>query len=202
MTLPEPQRRYECRLPRFTAEEPIGSVLRHVKRRHSSAPTPARRCLRFLPVGVVAALLFAFSSRASASLGGTSNSVEIDRAKMNASHQVVQRDTYAVHEITAPQGTVINEYVSADGRVFAVSWHGQFPPSMQQILGTYFDEYVAALKAQAQLNQTQPRVYGHRPLNLQLPGLVVQTGGSIGAYSGRAYIPDMLPQATIVGQIR
>ena len=75
-------------------------------------------------------------------------------------------------------------------------------PSMQQILGTYFQQYVAALQAQAQLNKAQPRVYGHPPLNIQLPGLVVQASGHMGAYSGRAYIPEMLPQATIIDKIQ
>jgi hypothetical protein len=158
--------------------------------------------MRWLPLGVMAALLLVFSPPASASLGGTSNSVETDRAHMNATSQIMQHDGYSIHEIKAPQGTVINEFISTEGRVFAVSWHGQFPPSMQQILGIYFDQYVAALKAQAQLSQTQPRVYGHRPLNLQLPGLVVQISGRTGAYSGRAYIPDMLPQGTMVGRIQ
>jgi hypothetical protein len=202
MKLPEPRRRDERRTPQLTDEDPMGSVLRHAKRRQSNARKPTRRFVRWLPLGVMAALIFVFLPSASASLGGTPNSVETDRARMNASHQIMQHDSYAVHEIKAPQGTVINEYVSTDGRVFAVSWHGQFPPSMQQILGTYFDQYVAALKAQAQLSQSQPRVYGHRPLNLQLPGLVVQTSNRTGAYFGRAYIPDMLPQATIVGQIQ
>jgi hypothetical protein len=146
--------------------------------------------------------MFAFSPPASASLGGASSSVEADSARMNASRQVTQHNSYAIHQITAPQGTVVNEYVSLEGKVFAVSWHGQFPPQMQQILGTYFEQYVAALKAQAHMNQAQPRAYGHQPLNLQLPGLVVQTSGQMGAYSGRAYLPEMLPQGTLVGQIQ
>ncbi len=153
-------------------------------------------------MGVAATLLLGFSPPASASLGGASSSVEADSARMNASRQVTLHNSYAIHQITAPQGTVVNEYVSPEGKVFAVSWHGQFPPQMQQILGTYFEQYVAALKAQAQLNQAPPRAYGHQPLNLQLPGLVVQTSGQMGAYSGRAYIPEMLPQGTLVGQIQ
>jgi hypothetical protein len=159
----------------------------------------AREGLRSLHVAVAATFLLGFSTPASASLGGTSNSVEIDRARMNASHQVSEHNAYAIHEMKAPHGTVVSEYVSPEGRVFAVSWHGQFPPQMQQILGTYFQQYATALKEQSQM---EPRVYGHRPLNIQLPGLVVQASGRTGAYEGRAYIPDMLPQGTIVDQIQ
>ena len=190
-------------LSQLTGEDSILTILRQAKRRPSqSAQTLARQCVRWLGVGVAATLLAGFSPAASASLGGTASSVETDSVRMNASRQVMDHDTYVIHEIKAPQGTVINEYVSQDGRVFAVSWHGQFPPLMQQILGTYFQQYVDALKSQSQLDQAQPRVYGHRPLNIQLPGLVVQASGHMGAYSGRAYIPEMLPQATIIDQIQ
>jgi hypothetical protein len=145
-------------------------------------------------------LLFGFSPPASASLGGNVSSVESDRAQMNASVQVTPHNSYATHEMQMPGGTVVDEYVSSDGQVFAVSWHGQFPPPMQQILGTYFQQYSAALQAQSGV--AQPKQYGHRPLNLQLQGLVVQTSGHMRAYSGRAYIPDQLPQGVTVNQIQ
>jgi hypothetical protein len=136
-----------------------------------------------------------FSLPASASLGGRANSIESDRAQMNASVRVTSHDTYEVHEVQAPGGTVVDEYVSAGGTVFAVAWHGQFPPPMQQILGTYFEQYSAAL-------QTRPKMYGHRPLNIQEQGLVVQTGGHMRAHFGRAYDPTLLPQGFAVNEIQ
>lgn len=114
---------------------------------------------------------------------------------MHASVQVMQHGTYAVQEMQAPGGTVVHEYVSPEGKVFAVSWHGQFPPPMQQILGMYFQQYSAALQA-------LPKHYGHRPLDIQQPGLVVQTSGHMRAHSGRAYIPGLLPQGITVDQIQ
>jgi hypothetical protein len=202
MTLPESHRPLR-RLSQLTGEEQVPSVLREAKPRCSiSAKALTRNFIKWLRLGAAATLLLGLSPLASASLGGTFNSVDTDRAHMNARVQVMQHDAFVIHQISAPQGTVVNEYVSPEGKVFAVSWHGQFPPSMEQILGTYFQQYVAALKAQAELNQAQGRVYGHQPLNLQLPGLVVQTSGHVGAYAGRAYIPNMLPQAMIVSQIQ
>jgi hypothetical protein len=145
------------------------------------------------------ALLLAMALPASASLGGNVSTVESDRAQMNARIQVTQHDAYAVHELEMPGGTVIDEYVSPGGTVFAVSWHGQFPPPMQQILGSLFQKYTAALQAQS--NATQPRIYGHRPLNIQEEGLVVETNGHMRAHAGRAYIPGMLPEGVTVDQI-
>jgi hypothetical protein len=149
---------------------------------------------RWMGWAAASAALLAFAMPARASLGGDVSSVESDRAQMNASIQVTQQKAYQVHEIQASAGTVVDEYVSAEGKVFAVSWHGQFPPSMQQILGTYFQQYSAALQA-------QPKTYGHRPLNIQEQGLVVQTGGHVRAYFGRAYVPDLIPAGVTIGQI-
>ncbi len=145
---------------------------------------------------IAAVALLASALPAFASLGGDVTSVEADRAQMAASVRVTQpSSTYSVHEIQSPQGTVVNEYVSPAGKVFAVTWRGQFMPQMQQILGNYFAEYSAAL-------QTQQRRYGHRPLNIQRPDLVVQTGGRMRDYFGRAYVPGMLPQGVSADAIR
>jgi Protein of unknown function (DUF2844) len=130
-----------------------------------------------------------------AALGGDVTSVEADRAHLKAtSLEVKPAGTYEVHPIQAPGGTVISEYISPTGRVFAVSWRGPFIPEMQQILGSYFQQYSAALGVK--------RPYGRRPLNIQESGLVVQTGGHMGAYFGRAYVPEMLPSSLKVDEIK
>lgn len=131
-----------------------------------------------------------------ASLGGSMNSVERDRAQMSARESVTHAAGYDVHEIRAQYGTVVDEYVASGGTVFAVTWHGPFVPQMQQVLGRYFQEYADALQAQ------QPQPYGHKPLNIQERGLVIQTFGHMGAYYGRAYLPDMLPASVQADQIR
>ena len=135
------------------------------------------------------------SCPALAALGGDLTSVDADRAHLKAtSLEVKPSEAYQVHPIQAPGGTIISEYVSSTGRVFAVSWHGPFIPEMQQILGSYFQQYSAALGAK--------RPYGRRPLNIQEPGLVVQTGGHMGAYFGRAYLPEMLPSDLKADEIK
>jgi hypothetical protein len=141
------------------------------------------------------ALLAGWSLPALASLGGNAGSVETDRAQMNAAVQVSDHDNYSVHAMRAPGGTVVNEFVTPEGKVFAVAWHGQFPPQLQQLLGTYFQEYTTALAA-------QEKHYGHRPLNLQTPDLVVQMSGHMRAYTGRAYLPDALPTGVTADEIQ
>jgi Protein of unknown function (DUF2844) len=139
--------------------------------------------------------LATLSLPALASLGGNLDSVGTDGAHMNARITVSSNDGFNIHQIQAPEGTVVDEYVSSTGTVFAVAWHGEFVPDMQQIMGTYFAQYSAAL-------QSQEKHYGHRPLNIKQSGLVLQTGGHMRDFFGRAYIPSLLPQGFDPGTIQ
>ncbi len=139
--------------------------------------------------------VFASSLPAAAVLGGDESSVEADSAHMKASVQVTQSNGYDIHQMRTPEGTTVNEYVSPGGRVFAVTWSGPFVPDMSQILGTYFQQYSNALQA-------QKKRYGRAPLNLQQPGLVVQMGGHMRAYYGRAFVPELVPQGVKSDEIK
>jgi|SRR5579872_249147 len=141
-------------------------------------------------------LIMGVAAPALATLGGDASSVEADRAHMNAAVSVNHTEKYDVHQIKTETGTVVREYVSSDGRVFGVAWQGPFMPDMQQLLGTYLPQYSAAAKAQ------KTGHVGHRPLNIQEPGLVVQNSGHMRFYSGRAYDPGLLPQGVSANDVR
>ena len=134
-----------------------------------------------------AVIPFLFSLMAFAALGGNVASIEGDRAQLNGSVTQRQTPAYTVHEIKGASGTVLREYVSSAGNVFAVAWHGQFAPDMRQLLGSYFDQYTAAVEADKSGH------VGRRPLNLRLPGLVIQTNGYMRAYHMRTFIPEQVP---------
>ena len=93
--------------------------------------------------------IFILPPRVSASLGGDYSSVESDRAKMQASLRSTTNNSYAVHQLTAATGVGVKEYVSAAGKVFAVSWKGPVPPALQQLFGSYYSQYAAPLKTNA-----------------------------------------------------
>ena len=74
-----------------------------------------------------------------AELGGDASSVQADQAYMQASLRTTTAQAYTVHEIQAPTGIIVREYVSpTSGKVFGVAWQGPWPPDMRQILGNYF----------------------------------------------------------------
>jgi Protein of unknown function (DUF2844) len=123
-----------------------------------------------------------------AALGGDESSVQADQAQMHASLRTTHNAAYTLHELQAADGHVVREYVSPSGSVFGLAWQGPSKPDLQQLLGTHFDEYMQA--AQAALAKRR----GHGPLVVNLPGMVVVSGGHMRAFSGRAYLPQMLPQ--------
>lgn len=131
-----------------------------------------------------------------AGLGEDVRSVPADQAHMQGTLRTTQSSAYTVHEIQSATGTIVREYVSTSGTVFAVAWQGPWPPDMHQILASYFEPYKKAV--QAQTNSRAAR----RPLNLVLPGFVMQSGGHMRSFSGRAYIPDLLPQGVRIEEIR
>jgi|ERR1700722_1972786 len=136
--------------------------------------------------GILAAT-FAFCFSAYASLGGDMTSVRDDQAKLQGTLRTTSKDSYDVHEIQATSGIVVREYVSHSGAVFGVAWQGRTHPDLRQVLGASYDQYAKAVQAQ----RTQR--HGHGPLLIQEPGLVVQTGGHMGALTGTAYLPQSVP---------
>jgi hypothetical protein len=89
----------------------------------------------------------------------------------------------------AERRTVVREYVAQNGAVFAVVWHGPQMAPLNTLLGSYFPEYLQGISA-ARAAQGG----GHGPAMVQADGLIVQTGGHMGNFTGRAYLPQALPQ--------
>jgi hypothetical protein len=141
-----------------------------------------------------AALLAAlWSCVASATLGEEESSISAEPQLANASIKQTELGSYRVHEILQPSGTVIREYAGPDGKVFAVTWHGPFSPNLRQTLGSYFDQYAAAGPAGRQ---------DRNHVQVQASNLVVQVGGHMRAYSGRAYLPQALPSGVTPGDLK
>jgi hypothetical protein len=142
------------------------------------------------------ALLILGALPASASLGGDTASIEADQVHLQGTRTTKAGESYTVHEIQAGNGTAVREYVSPEGKVFAIGWNGPWMPDLRQVLGGFFEQYRTALQA-----QSGPRIV-RRPVAIQQPGLVVQVGGHIRAFSGRAYVPDMLPSGVRAEEIQ
>ena len=91
---------------------------------------------------------------------------------------------YSVQTLQLPSGTVVHEYASATGTVFAVTWSGPSLPDLSTVLGAYLSDYVAAAAAP---------YHDHHHVAISSTDLVVQSSGRMGSFSGRAYVPSLLP---------
>lgn len=129
-------------------------------------------------------------------LGGDASSVQADVAYMQGSLRVKPAQSYSVHEIQLPTGTVVREYVSQQGKVFAIAWKGPFPPDLKQLLGPYFTPY-----QQAVLHSQQAHP-GRSPVSVRQSNLVVQHGGRPRSVFGRAYLSDQLPSGVTEDSIQ
>ena len=133
------------------------------------------------------------SAPALAVLGGDATSVEADRASLKGATRVTPGVEYSVHEIQTPSGMVINEYVSSQGKVFAVTWRGPGLPDLPQLLGGYSAELAQAV--------THPH-YNHHHLNIEAPNVVMQSGGHLRTRYGRAWVPALLPENFSLKDVR
>jgi hypothetical protein len=134
-----------------------------------------------------------------AELGGGLESVQADQAHMGATRQVQQAEGYTVHEMQTGSGIVVREYAAPSGTVFGVTWNGAFVPDLRQLLGAqHFAEYQQALQAQT----VQGGKIHRGPVDVELPGLVVQTSGHQRSFHGRAYLPQFLPQGVQAEAVR
>jgi hypothetical protein len=134
---------------------------------------------------ILFAVVFA-ASPAWAVLGELQNSVGADQKAMRGIVRSFTREGYSLHEIKGADGAVVREYVSPDGVVFGLAWQGPVMPNLTQLLGTYFPDF----------QQASGRKQRHRgPLVVRTDRVVIESGGHMRAFYGRAYLPRLMPKS-------
>jgi hypothetical protein len=137
----------------------------------------------------------AAAAPAPAALRGDAASVEADRVHMNGVIRATPGAGYSVQEISTPEGAVVREYLSPDGKVFAFSWHGTQRPDLPQLLGAA--RYTEFMKAATRVRQPD-----RRHASVQLPEFVVYTAVRMGHFYGRAWAPDLVPTGVSTDEIK
>lgn len=84
---------------------------------------------------------------------------------------------------TLESGTVVHEFVDATGKVFALTWSGPFKPDLRELLGRHFGA----------LSQGAQGAGSSSPAAGKADDAVVQSGGHMGAFEGRAWLASRLP---------
>jgi len=119
-----------------------------------------------------------------AALGDNVASVDSDAQALRGEHVMVAKTGYDLHQITMQDGSVVKEFVSPGGTVFAVAWHGHFIPNLSQLLGSYVTN----------LQQGQrTRVIPRRGITIQGNDFMFTSFGVNRSFRGRAYVPSLVP---------
>lgn len=95
-------------------------------------------------------------------------------------------------------GTHFNEYIaSRSGEIFAYVWQGPTPPDLDVLLG----RYAAAWRSAAAALHASGRD-GLHAARVDTPTVVVESGGHMRSYIGRAWLPGALPAGVTEGGLR
>ena len=124
-------------------------------------------------------------SAAHATLGGDIATITANQQHLSAKRSVQTMTNGQRHDLTLASGVVVREYLSAKGAVYAVSWRGPRQPNLTELLGGYF--------AQLSTPQKGRRRGGHHHLAINNDDLVVQASGHNNYFSGRAWVPSLVP---------
>jgi len=81
--------------------------------------------------------------------------------------------------------TTINEYATSTGQIIAYTWQGPTMPDLHALLGKYADSYKAGAAAAANGDLHSSRI--------ARPDVIVESGGPMRGYVGRAWLPAALP---------
>jgi len=130
-----------------------------------------------------------------AALGGDAASVASDADALQGVIHSTPLQQYDIHEITSGNGMRLREFLDRNGLVFAVVWSGPAMPDLQKLLGASYQTYTTAVAA-----ANHPGL--KRPLRIATSDLVVESEGHMRAYTGRAYLPALIPAGTSPADLR
>jgi hypothetical protein len=128
---------------------------------------------------ILGALLLPCASRAE--LGGDVASILNEQKQFNSQLSSAQQNGVNVYTQTLPSGIALQEYLSSNGVIFAVTWSGPYLPNLQVLLGGYFKDYLVAIKE------------SRRSVYLSNENIIIQSSGMMGAFQGFAFLPKQAP---------
>jgi hypothetical protein len=136
-----------------------------------------------LAASAIVAALLSVSADARAELGGLMPSQAETTA---AAPQTLLNGALRLRSLTDAGNTTINEYANASGQIIAYTWQGPTMPDLHALLGKYAGSYrTGAAAATPDGNLHASRVVR--------PDVIVESGGPMRAYMGRAWLPVALP---------
>lgn len=132
---------------------------------------------------VLAVAALCAGPNARAELGGVMPAQPASGA--SAPHAVLN-GALRMRTLTDAGNTTINEYATSTGRIIAYAWQGPTMPDLPALLGKYAASYRAGADAAA----ADGNLHVSR---VARPDVIVESGGPMRGYVGRAWLPAALP---------
>ena len=103
--------------------------------------------------------------------------------------------SHTVQETKLENGTIVREFATPAGLVFALAWQGPVLPDLDVLLGGYFNTF--------KLETEQTRLMGRlgSPVNMAREGLVVRSNGRMRNFFGHAYVIDLIPADVVIKDV-
>lgn len=132
--------------------------------------------------------------QAPSSLAGIAPLPGVPSVKMQAATKPPS-GLYTIHETELGSGTIVREFATRSGQVFALAWRGPVLPDLRTLLGSYFQTF----KDESGLSRQTGRLGS--PLSIEHDGLVVNSMGRMRNFWGHAYVPALVPSGVTVNDV-
>lgn len=142
----------------------------------------------------VALSLSLCSAAALAALGGAPSAPLPRILSGSAAPAAAAAPAFTEAKRTLESGTQVHEWINASGIVFAIAWSGPYLPDLREQLGTHFQAFTDGQRRQGPGSRSR--------VSVQQADLVIFSGGRMGAFEGRAWIPSLLPAGFDTADIR
>jgi hypothetical protein len=93
-------------------------------------------------------------------------------------------------------GTTLHEYSNAVGQIFAYTWNGPTAPDLHALLGGRYASY-----SDAATQMRAMRVNLHAQ-HVASSDVIVESGGAMRAYLGRAWLPGQMPGGVSISDLQ
>lgn len=134
------------------------------------------------------ATFFTFPT-AFAGLGGDQNSIAKDTQNLSGQQKTgPTTPLFTVQEIDTDVQK-IKEYLTLNGTVFAITWHGVSAPDLGPLLGSYSNETQSPNK---EASSTKKKMRRQKRVT-HSDHVVIEKFGHMGDVRGKAYIPQLIP---------
>jgi Protein of unknown function (DUF2844) len=138
------------------------------------------------------AVFLCVSADARAELGGTMPS---HADSTTAAPQTLLNGALRLRTLTDAGNTTVNEYATNTGQIIAYTWQGPTMPDLRALLGKYADSYRSGAAAAV----PDGNLHASRVVR---PDVIVESGGPMRSYMGRAWLPAALPPGVTAADFR